>query len=420
MEQSQNPATTFVFLDEASFLLTRVHDPLREALRDIEGIPNAKYLVRSGRVFVFEKLVRLVSEKGGQPKDANLADLARSLIDEATGSAEEAVSKWSIIPEPYEVEAVADGEFAIRHKPFNAFVSEVFSSREATQGALVKLLLGEIVHGERSTFIYRGQPMTLPKRIDGLSLAMLPTFGQTNESGQEPWVGLANVEWMPGFEPINEYRFLRAREAERAWKRACAEIEWGATRRVQEVWSEVTAFDLKRLNTEDIEPWYNDNEVIASLRLLYPELGDLAGDVLHMSFANYQTECWNARSWEPSRDEEFVFYLLGRLVDPNGNDYYSIALGKWMAWAWFHGHSVDGAMQFAATVRYCSKTAYEIANWTRDVMLFLAKDAEADDLRGDKIRTMGDLFRMGRSGPLIVAKQDFSQLQAKSSPPALC
>ncbi len=415
MEQSQSTAKTFIFLDEAHFLLNREHDPLREALREIEGIPNAKYLVRNGRVFVFEKLVRLVSEKGGQPKDGNLADLASSLIDDATVFAEEAVSKWSIVPEPYEVVAATDAEFVIRHKPFNAFVPGVFSSREATHGTLVKLLLGEIVHGEQSTFVYRGQPMALREQIDGLSLSMLPTFGQTNESGQEPWVGLANVEWMPGFEPINEYRFLRAREAERAWKRACIEIEWLATRRVQELWNNVPAFDLERLNTDDIELWYDDKDVIASLRSLYPELGELAGDVLHMSFDNYQTECWNACSWGPSRDEEFIFYLLGRLSDPNGSDYYSIALGKWMAWGWFHGHSLDGALEFAATVRYCSKTAYEIANWTRDVMLFLARDAEADDLRGERVRTMGDLFRVGRTGSLIVAKQDLSQLQAKSS-----
>lgn len=414
MEPSQSTAKTLIFLDEAHFLLNRENDPLREALREIEGIPNAKYLVRNGRVFVFEKLVRLVSEKGGQPGDGKLADLARRLIDDATVFAEEAVSKWSIVPEPYEVVAAADAEFVIRHKPFNAFVPGVFNSREATHGTLVKLLLGEIVHGEQSTFVYRGQPMTLPKQIDGLSLSMLPAFGQTNESGQEPWVGLANVGWMPGFEPINEYRFLRVREAERAWKRACAEMEWGATRRVQEIWNNVPAFDLNRLNTDDIELWYDDKDVIASLRSLYPELVDLADGVLHKSFDNYQTECWNARSWEPSRDEEFIFYLLGRLVDENGSDYHSIALGKWLAWAWFHGHALDGALQFAATVRYCSKTAYEIANWTRDVMLFLAKDAEADDIRGDKVRTMGDLYRMGRVGSvasMIVAKQDFSQLQ---------
>lgn len=415
MQQSQSSAGTFIFLDEAHFLLNREHDPLREALREIEGIPNAKYLVRNDRVFVFEKLVQLVSEKGGQPRDANLADLARSLIDDATVSAEEAVSKWSIVPEPYEVAAVGDANFVIRHKPFNAFVPGMFGSREGTHGTLVKLLLGKIVHAEQSTFVYRGQPMMLPKQIDGLSLSMLPTFGQTNESGQETGAGLANVEWVPGFEPINEYRFLRAREAERAWKRACTEIEWGAMQRVQEVWNNVPVFGLKRLNTNDVERWYDDKDVVGSLRSLYPELGELAGDVLHMSFDNYQTECWNARSWEPSRDEEFIFYLLGRLIDLNGNDYHSIALGKWMAWAWFHGHSFDAALQFAATVRYCSKTAYEIANWTRDVMLFLAKDAEADDLRGERIRTMADLFRVGRTGSLIVAKQDLSQLQTKSS-----
>lgn len=410
----QNTAKHLVFLDEASFLLNRKNDPLREALREIEGVPNAKYLVRNGQVFVFEKLVRLVSEKGGQPKDSNLADLARSLIEDATVSAEEAVGKWSIVPEPYEVKEAADGAFVIRHKPFNAFVPGEFISLEATHDTLVKLLLGEIVDGKRSTFVYRGQPMTLPKQVDGQCLSMLPTFGQTNESGREPWVGLANVDWMPGFEPINEYRFLRAREAEHAWKRACVEIEWGAERCVQEIWSDVPEFNLKRLNTEDIELWYDDKDVIAKLRSLYPELGDLSGDMLHMQFDNYRTECWNDRSWEPSRDEEFVFYLLGRLVAPNGNDYHSIALGKWMAWAWLHGHSLDGAMQFATTVRYCSNTAYEIANWIRDVMMFLAKDAEADDLRGDKIRTMGDLFRMGRKvSSEIVANQDFSQLQAK-------
>lgn len=414
----QNTAKPLVFLDEASFLLNQQNDPLREALREIEAIPNAKYLVRNGRVFVFEKLVQLVRETGAQPKAPQLADLARSLIEDATVSAEEAVSKWSIVPEPYVVESVAEGDdatqqFEIRHKPFNAFVPGAFSSREETHATLVKLLLGEVVDGEQSTFVYRGQPMKLPKQVDGLCLSMLPTFGQTNESGREPWVGLANVEWMPGFELIDEYRFLRAREAERAWKRACIEIEWGAERCVQKIWRDVPVFNLKRLNTADIELWYDDKDVIAKLRSLYPELGDLAGNVLHMQFDSYRTECWNDRSWEPSRDEEFIFYLLGRLVDPDGSDYYSISLGKWMAWAWLHGHSLDGAMQFATTVRYCSNTAYEIANWIRDVMMFLAKDAKAVDLRGSQIWTIGDMFRTGRkASSVIVAKQDLSQFQA--------
>ncbi|MDS0808335.1 hypothetical protein NUV28_36430, partial [Burkholderia cenocepacia] len=149
----QNTAKPLVFLDEASFLLNQQNDPLREALREIEAIPNAKYLVRNGRVFVFEKLVQLVRETGAQPKAPQLADLARSLIEDATVSAEEAVSKWSIVPEPYVVESVAEGDdatqqFEIRHKPFNAFVPGAFSSREATHATLVKLLLGEVVDGE--------------------------------------------------------------------------------------------------------------------------------------------------------------------------------------------------------------------------------------------------------------------------------
>ncbi len=54
-----------------------------------------------------------------------------------------------------------------------------------------------------------------------------------------------------------------------------------------------------------------------------------------------------------------------------------------------------------------------VGMYTGTRRLLMAKDAEAVDLRVNKISTIGEMFRIGKnSSSVIVAVQDFSQLQA--------
>ncbi|MDV7392365.1 hypothetical protein RZS08_13455, partial [Arthrospira platensis SPKY1] len=149
-----------VFLDEFGYYFGGRNDSLKEDLRKIDGVPNATYLVKDGQVFVFDKLVELVEEHRKRQPDLPLADLARSLIAEATVSAKEAVETWGVVPEPYEMAEHPSSGLMIRHRPFNARLPGAFQSKSDVQGAFASLLLGGIQSGS-GDFAYRGQPMTL-------------------------------------------------------------------------------------------------------------------------------------------------------------------------------------------------------------------------------------------------------------------
>jgi hypothetical protein len=108
--ETSDPATAQLFYDE--FSLLRSNDPLVVKLHQIEGVPNATYLVRGEQVFVFDKLVELVEALGMKIDDPELPDLARQLVDAA-----------SVSPAPNAVDScIQSTNWAPgRHKPLAIF-----------------------------------------------------------------------------------------------------------------------------------------------------------------------------------------------------------------------------------------------------------------------------------------------------------
>ncbi len=145
---TSTPQAPMVFLDEAGYYFGGYYDSLKEDLRKIDGVPNATYLVKDGEVFVFDKLVQLVEEHRKLQAELPLADLARSLIAEATVSAKEAVETWGVVPEPYEMAEHPASGLMIRHRPLNARLPGVFQSKDgALLDTFASLLLGGIQSG---------------------------------------------------------------------------------------------------------------------------------------------------------------------------------------------------------------------------------------------------------------------------------
>lgn len=93
-----------------------IKDNLRKILRAIDGIPSVQYLVKDGKVFVFEKLVSLmVSEKSTEPQKA-LELLAQAYITPM-----QAVTDWKIVPYPFE--AIGNGNYwVLHHTKFDAVI----------------------------------------------------------------------------------------------------------------------------------------------------------------------------------------------------------------------------------------------------------------------------------------------------------
>ncbi|MFN6960680.1 MAG: hypothetical protein ACK4N6_00425 [Rhodocyclaceae bacterium] len=166
-------------------------------------MPNATYLVKDGQVFVFDKLVELVEEHRKRQPDLPLADLARSLIAEATVSAKEAVETWGVVPEPYEMAEHPASDLMIRHRPFNTRLPVAFQSKSDVQGAFASLLLGGIQSGS-CDFAYRDQPMTLCDPLDTALLPPRPVIQRVDEPESLGYTALRSVAYEPGFEPVSE------------------------------------------------------------------------------------------------------------------------------------------------------------------------------------------------------------------------
>lgn len=287
-------------------------------------LPNAKYLVRDGLVFVFDKLVQLVKERQSDQSDTPVAELACNLVDEATVSAKEAVEAWGVVPVPYEMITVA-----------------------------------------------------------------------------------GSITYEPGFEPVSEVMFNRVKELEADWRDDIARAATHAQHRVEDMWAQTADLRIGTLNDPSDEVPEYGLEDFAELRSYYPELSMLSDGSLYSLFDVFQMECRFINGWSPNRDNDFLFYLLGKVVDRENDHESAKDVGEWVADALLHGDTLDAALGFGRDATRYNQAIGKLAHRVASAMRFLAEDKKATDLRGHAITTMGDAFRIGRkfNATVMVAEQ---------------
>lgn len=400
-----------VFLDEYAYYVGGRDDNLKEDLRKIEGVPNVTYLVKDGQVFVFDKLVLKVKEHGKLNPDVPLADLARSLIPLATISAKEAVEQWGIVPEPYEMVANPSGGLMIRHRSFNARLPGTFQIKYDVQEAFARLLVGDIQPGS-GDFTYCGQPMTLCDPLDPALLPPRPAIQWGLEPANYVYTALGGVAYEPGFEPVSEDLFYRVQALEESWKNDSARAARHARSRAAEIWAQAGTLGLESLYDYGAEVPEYGTEDFAELRPLYPELSMLSDGSLFAWFDCYQEECCYISGWTASRDDDFLFYLLGKVAGGQYEREAAKEVGEWVAYALLCGDALDAALAFGRAASLYHGAISKLARRVADAMRFLAEDKKATDLRGHAITTMMDMFRHGRTfcGQLATATQDLSKL----------
>lgn len=405
-----------LFVDEMGSYFGGQNDHLKESLREIDGVPNAKYLVRDGLVFVFDKLVQLVKERQRDQSDTPVAELACNLVDEATVSAKEAVEAWGVVPVPYEMKTVAGRDIApletpaisllVRHRPFNAHLPGSYQNENDVQAAFVNILVGGIQPGS-GDFTYRGQPMTLCEPLD---LTLLPARPVTRE-GLEPaswfYTELGSINYEPGFEPVSEVMFNRVKELEADWRDDIARAATHAQNRVEDMWAQTADLRIGTLNDPSDEVPEYGLEDFVELRSYYPELSMLSDGSLYSLFDVFQMECRFINGWSANRDNDFLFYLLGKVVDRENDHESAKDVGEWVADALLHGDTLDAALGFGRDATRYNQAIGKLAHRVASAMRFLAEDKKATDLRGHAITTMGDAFRIGRkfNATVMVAEQ---------------
>lgn len=403
-----------LIVDEFSSYFGAQNDRLKEELRAIEGVPNAAYLVKDGSVFVFDKLVQLVKERQKEQPHAPLQEMARSLtveelaltlIAEATVSAKEAVEAWGVVPVPYQTETLASMDTAtlesrasgrlILHRPFNARLPGDYKDEGDVKAAFANLLVGGVLPGS-GDFAYRGQPMTLRDPLDLALLPARPAIREATEPAGWVYTALGNVEFEAGFEPVSEVMFNAVKETEAKWRGDIAHAAKHAQERAAEVWAQAAGLRLETLNdpTDEV-PEYGEEE-FPQLRAFYPELSMLSDGTLYSLFDVFQMECRFINGWSANRDDDFLFYLLGKVADSKNDHETAKEVGEWVADALLHGATLDTALETGRSADGYNQAIGKLAHRIADAMRFLADDKKATDLRGRPITTMGDTMRLGR------------------------
>lgn len=395
--QLKPPTQAPVVLDEFGYYFGGRNDTLKEDLRKIDGVPNASYLVKDdGQVFVFDKLVQLVNEHRERHSDVPLADLARGLIAEAAVSAKEAVTTWGIVPEPYEMaESTASG-FMIRHRPFNARLPGVFQSKDGALDAFASLLLGGIQSGS-GDFAYRGQPMTLCDPLDTALLPPRPLIQHVEEPESLGYTALGHVAYESGFEPVSEALFDDVKEREAAWKNDSTRAARYTQEHVADIWARAATLRLETLDDPTDEVPEYGQEDFAELRPLYPELSMLSDGALYAWFDAYQSECCYINGWTANRDDDFLFYLLGKVAGRQHEQDTAKEVGQWVSYALLRGDALDAAFAFGRAAALYKSAICRLARRIADAMRFVADDKKSTDLRGHSITTVMDFFRSARN-----------------------
>lgn len=389
--------STLIF-DEAYLL----NDELKEALRDIDGVPNATYVVKDNRVFVFAKLVQLVKSKKALVSTQPLhVDSVLTLMEDAWVSPMEAIELWHIVPEPYAVEpARSESGCIIRHQPFNAMIPAVYDSPDIVKQVLAKLLVGAVVTGS-GDFCYKGQPLILCDPLDVALLPERPVFGLPVEREENDHIvkSLSNVQYETGFEPLTQTLFETIKKLESTWLDDSSAAVRFAQSKVEKVWTMVQDFPFDSLNKASTNsadvPVYQEEDV-KQLRSLYPELSMLSDEALYAHFDNYQIYCCYLQSWQACRDDDFIFYLLGKLAGDQIEKPDIENTGRMVAFALLKGKPGKYSLEFGRRCNVYTESIRILTGRVAEAMGFLKADKEAVDLRGRPIFVEMDWFRVGR------------------------
>ncbi len=288
------------------------------------------------------------------------------------------------MPEPYELAETCPISLMIRHRPFNARLPCTFQSKDDVPDTFARLLLGGIQSGS-GDFAYRGQPMTLCEPLDAALLPPRPVIQRVEEPESLGYTALGNVAYELGFEPVSEALFDDAKEREATWKNDSTRAARYSQDYAADIWARAATLRLEALDdpTDEV-PEYGQQD-FAELRPLYPELSMLSDGALYAWFDVYQRECCYINGWTANRDDDFLFYLLGKVAGRQHEQDTAKEVGQWVAYALLRDDSLDAALAFGRAAALYDSAISRLARRIADAMRFLAEDKKATELHGRAI-----------------------------------
>lgn len=395
MNNTHNESNKIVFLDEAATFAQNSTDGLIEAMRKIEGVPRTEYEVRDDKVFVFEKLVQLVKSSQPLAPQKSTEQIVTAVLPQSFITPAEAVTEWGVIPEPYEAIKCAKDGWMILHSAFDASLPGKYLNKAELNSALEKLLKGSILPGE-GRFVYRGQAMTLCAPFDTALLPPRPIIQPMAGPENLGYTALSNMTYEQSFDPVSETLFDDVKERESAWESDSTRAAQYAQNHVAEIWARANTLQLETLNDLTTEVMEGSQEDMDKLRALYPELTMLSDGALYDWFDGYQMEILRINGWSASRDNDFLFYLLGKSSGHEHGRHMALKVGQWIGYALLRGDSLDTAHAFAREATLYDRAIDRLSQRIANAMRFLAVDKMRPGQHARRVTTLADMLRIGR------------------------
>lgn len=388
-----------IFFDEAWRYLFN-NDGIRSMLKKVEGVPKVVYSVDNGCVFVFSCLVDLV-HKATSEKGATLDDVEiRALLPSAYLSPIDAVSKYGVWPSQYKPKRVSAGGYVIEHEPFNARLPGLYEGTAELNCALASLLAGETIPGE-GDFEYLGQPMTLLRPLELQGWENLPIYEYSGSDAARPFLYLRPGGFEPGFSPLTPDLYQKIQGIEKVWNTDESRVFNQVRARFENAPIGFLGDVIDLLNeapSSDGEIYSEDHEITTRILHFYPELKTLKPKVAIDCLSDFQANELCPRGLAADhRDEDFIFYLVGRAFGNEKNDDFVLSsFGLRIVHLAHHGFDLPAAVDLASKYTRFSIDLSDLAQRIFSATSFLRDEKKSSGRGGSEVKTMSDLIREGR------------------------
>ena len=161
---------------------------------------------------------------------------------------------------------------------------------------------------------------------------------------------LQDIKYHPELPLLFEQQFEQIKAVEISWKKGKAAISEIVNAQLGQLWQMLPKFVSLLPRDEDEIPHYiledDGSENFGKLRALYPELQELSDSSFYWLYNAYQSEK-EMEIWEAFyRDEQWVFDLLGSLVESTEIE-NSEEIGLFIGYALLSGKELSEAIAFA-------------------------------------------------------------------------
>lgn len=394
---------------------------LKRWLRGIDGIPNATFLVEDGKVFVFEKLVRLARfawYSGALSFDGSkgCAEDALKLLPQSWVTPIEAVEVWKIVPQPYELKEI-DGRLRIWHSVFDAYVPVEMPSLERQTQAIASVLAGEIIWGI-GHFSYRKQPLVLVNPHRFHRLPALPVCDWANPFQREAEAASGVVPFHMGFPALDRERYESISALRCEWQLDLEKLRDSITVRAHRLWGLIPSLPFHEVFGSEGALSEYDLGRVERTRSIYPEFGMMSDSGLCqlMDMIDDDPEFVLSTAREVRVAKWALERLSASMYDTPTVRYFGYR-GDFLAHALLTGKSWSEACAYSDDMQALNAEILSLCEAAGSIMQWMAQDAADPRQRGPKISA--GLYEHSRSlsSPAVVVAQTFGDFARKLSGP---